>query len=185
MRRRYAVTALVGLVACRFGGPSGNPGAYVTFPEDGGADATASADDEGGPPAPPDDATTMVPGDDANAGQDGSTGDAPTTETPDSQACSATVAICDPIHNTGCNGLQQCDVDPSHPATPTGVCLFASPADASACTSPVFTATCGGGSTCVSGGCRALCFCDTDCPAGQCCSDTSGPTGFILCRPCP
>jgi hypothetical protein len=40
------VGALVaGLTACRFGGPSGNPSAYVSFPDDATALLEASADD--------------------------------------------------------------------------------------------------------------------------------------------
>jgi hypothetical protein len=183
MKRRHAVAALVGLVACRFGGPSGNPAAYVTLPDDGGVDATATGDD-GGSPAPPDDATATPLGDDAT-GDDGPSGDATSAEASDGRSCSGTVAVCDPIHNTGCNGLQQCDVDPSHTTSPTGVCLLADPADAGACMAPLFTATCAARSTCVSGACRQLCLCDADCPTGQCCSDTSGPAGFTLCAPCP
>jgi hypothetical protein len=184
MRRRYAIAGLVGLVACRFGGPSGDPRAYVAFPEDGGSDATSPPDD-GASAAPLDDATTVSSGDDANGEENASTGDAPTSETGDGGACSGMVAVCDPIHNTGCNGLQQCDVDPSQTTTPTGLCLFASPAEGGPCTSTLFTESCAPRSTCVSGACRELCFCDVDCPTGQCCSDTSGPTGFTLCQPCP
>jgi hypothetical protein len=193
MKRRYAIAGLVGLAGCRFGGPSGDPGAYVTFPEDGGVDATSPADD-GGSTGPRDDAPTAPPDDDATGddgpgddgpGGDASTGDATASETDDGHACSGTVAVCDPVHNTGCNGLQQCDVDPSQTTTPTGLCLFASPAEGGPCTSTLFTESCAARSTCVGGACRELCFCDADCPTGQCCSDTSGPPGFALCAPCP
>jgi hypothetical protein len=184
VKPRHAIAGLVGLVACRFGGPSGDPRAYVAFPEDGGSDATSSADDGASPP-PADDATTVPPGDDASGEEDASTGDETAGETSDGKACSGTVAVCDPIHDTGCNGLQQCDVDTSQATTPTGLCLFASPAEGGPCTSTLFTESCAPRSTCVSGTCRELCFCDADCPAGQCCSDTSGPAGFALCQPCP
>lgn len=62
---------------------------------------------------------------------------------------------------------------------------FADVLEAGACTASFFSESCPPKSTCVDGGCRELCFCDADCPAGQCCSDTSGPPGFTLCRPCP
>ncbi len=191
MKRRYAIAALAGLVACRFGGPTADPDGYVAFPdaaEGGRVDAASFADDGGSPPALGDD-TTVPSGDDANGGDapagDAATGDAPRSETTDGGACSGTVAVCNPVRNTGCNPLQQCDVDPSQTTTPTGLCLFASAAEGGPCTSTIFTESCPPQFTCVSGGCKELCFCNADCPTGQCCSDTSGPPGFTLCRPCP
>jgi hypothetical protein len=189
---RLKIVGVAGLVACRIGGPTADPNGYVAFP-DGAA--------EGASPAPMDDAATVSSGDDGDdsvggdandsstsvsSGDGGNTGDGPASvTTTDGGACSRTVAVCDPVHNTGCNSLQQCDVDPYQTTTPTGLCVFASPAEGSPCLSTIFTESCRAGFTCVSGNCRALCFCNADCPTGQCCSDTSGPPAFSLCSPCP
>jgi hypothetical protein len=203
---RFNIVGLAGLVACRFGGPSADPDAYVAFPDAAevgaspvplGDDTTLSSGDEGGNTAGgdansgdanTDDAfTTAASADDATA-HDASTGDAPSGDasyTREGAACTGAVAVCDPVHNTGCNSLQQCDVDPTQTTTPTGLCVFASPAEGGACLSTIVTESCPPEFTCVGVECRQLCFCDTDCPTGQCCSDTSGPPGFTLCRPCP
>ncbi len=167
-----------GLAACRIGGPSANPDQYVAYPD-------AMSDGSGGEPsgddatmvAPPDDATVGPSGDDAGSfGDDGGEGDG---------GCALTVAVCDPIHNTGCDPLHQCDVNTLVPTPPTGLCVFGGTTDAGACTSSLLNETCEPGSTCVDGGCRQLCACNGDCPAGECCSDTSGPPGFTMCRACP
>lgn len=194
MRLRRGAIVLVGLGACRFGGPSANPYAYVSFPEEGGVDAS-SADDGGGSGAPPSDATTGPPGSDGARSDDGASGDDASGEDAGGDAssgaaeggsCAATVAVCNPVHNTGCNPLQQCDVDVSQTTTPTGLCVFNGGAsDTGPCSSSIVSESCPPQFTCVGSGCRELCFCDADCPAGQCCSDTSGPQGFTLCRPCP
>jgi hypothetical protein len=174
VKRRYALS-LAGLVACRFGGPSANPDQYVAF-----ADATAdrapalmttTPGDDGGSTMPVDDAAEAPP----DAGLDDAT----------EGGCSSTVAVCDPVHNTGCNPLQQCDVNPLQTNMPTGQCVLGGSMDAGLCIASIFTESCAPGSTCVDGGCRQLCFCNADCAPGQCCSDTSGPPGFTLCRPCP
>jgi hypothetical protein len=184
-----ATVALATLAACRFGGPSGNPAEYITYPDDAESqDAEGAQDtpDGQGPTSGGDDATlvatdgaTQVAGDDSAADDVSNGDDAPS-------GCGPTIAVCNPIHNTGCNPLQQCDVDTTQTMAPTGVCVFNSGADAGGpCTTSIFTESCAPQSTCVSGACRALCFCDTDCPVGDCCSDTSGPAGFTLCQKCP
>ena len=179
----------VALAACRFGGPSGNPSEYVTYPSDAessdaqdpGSSGGGGGSDDATVVARPDATGGGVPGgDDASFGDEGSFGDDA------AGGCGATIAVCDPVHDTGCNPLQQCDVDTTQKATPTGVCVFNSGVDGSAsCTTSIFTESCPPHSTCVNGDCRAVCFCKADCPVGQCCSDTSGPTGFTLCQPCP
>jgi hypothetical protein len=180
MKWRCAVwLALV--AACRFGGPSAKPEEYVSL-----IDAAAEAgrflpgDDAGSSSpigegsAPPDD--VGMPGD------GGVFDDAIATE---EAACSVSVAVCDPVHNTGCNPLQQCDINPLQMSAPTGQCVFGGAADAGFCTVSIVNESCAPKSTCVDGGCRQLCSCNADCPAGQCCSDRSGPAGFSLCRTCP
>jgi hypothetical protein len=188
-----ATVALATLTACRFGGPSGNPAEYITYPDDAESqDAEAGQDtpDATEPTGGGDDATvvatdgaTQVAGDDS--GGDDSSDDV-TNGDDASSGCGPTIAVCNPIRNTGCNPLQQCDVDTTQTMTPTGVCVFNSGADAGGpCTTSIFTESCLPQSTCVSGACHALCSCDTDCPVGDCCSDTSGPAGFTLCQKCP
>jgi hypothetical protein len=187
-----ATVGLAALTACRFGGPSGNPAAYVTYPDDA---ESQDADDAGGGQDTPDgqgassgdgDATVVVADGATQVAADDSGGDDTSNGDDASSGCGPTVAICDPVHNTGCNPLQQCDVDTTQTMTPTGVCVFNSGADAGGpCTTSIFTESCPPEATCVSGACRAVCFCDTDCPAGDCCSDTSGPAGFTLCQKCP
>ncbi len=190
MKRRLALAALVGFVSCRFGGPSANPDDYVAF--DAGADASM-ADARG---SQGDDAAVAATDGAVAAGDAASPGDAtPPDEASDAStpdgvaeggACSAAVAVCDPVHNTGCNPLQQCDVDTTQTSTPTGLCLFNSSTEGGgACTMSIVSESCAPKQTCVGGACKALCFCSADCPTGQCCSDTSGPQGFTLCGACP
>lgn len=181
-RWRYAL-ALPALVGCRLGGPTGSPDEYVAFPSDAAIDGTA-----GGMTVFGDDATGAASDDGTGAtGDDGGGDDA--DDFASDAGCTSTVAVCNPVHNTGCNPLQQCDVNPTPPTPgmPTGNCVFGSGSDAGAagaCTMSVFTESCAAGSTCVDGGCRQVCFCNADCPTGQCCSDTSGPAGFTLCGAC-
>jgi hypothetical protein len=188
MKRCLALAPIAVLVSCRFAGPSSNPDEYVAF--DTGADAAL----EGAQGSQGDDAavapTDVAAGDDASPGDAPPQGDARDASTPDAVveggACAATVAVCDPVKNTGCNPLQQCDVDTTQTSRPTGLCVFNSGSEGGgACTMSFVSESCPPQHTCVSGACRALCFCNGDCPAGQCCSDTSGPHGFTLCGPCP
>jgi hypothetical protein len=177
--------ALAALTACKLGGPSGDPEAYVPSPSDASTSTGAlDASAEDGSPPPAGEASTQ---DEPGVLDDGlldSSGFDDAQASTCSDAASA-IAVCDPIHDTGCNPFQQCDVDPSQTTTPAGLCLFYSAADGGACSATVFTETCPARSTCVGGACRTLCACAGDCPAGECCSDTSGPPGFTLCAPCP
>jgi hypothetical protein len=189
MRCRCALSfagSLAGLVACRIGGPTESPDEYVSFP-DATADhavalmTTPTGDD--GPSTPPGAATgSDAPADDLEGG--GGDFDSALDDLSDG-GCSSTVAVCDPVHNTGCNPFQQCDIDPSQASTPTGLCLFGGGTDAGTCLATIFTESCPPNSTCVDGGCRTLCFCNGDCPVGECCSDRSGPPGFTMCGGCP
>jgi hypothetical protein len=183
-----AIALTLAPAACRFGGPSGDPSAYETFPSDGGQDATADADAS----APPSDLDAAEDAGDDAGSDDGETGagdgpvDAPAEARASSDACGGTIPVCDPIHDTGCNPFQQCDVDPSQTSTPTGLCVFnGGSSDGAPCSSSVLNESCPPEFTCSSGECRPLCACDADCPIGQCCSDTTGPAGFVLCAPCP
>jgi hypothetical protein len=181
MKRRCAMSLAL-VAACRFGGPSAKPEEYVAL-TDAAAEAGRSPEgipgDDAGSSLPP--AEGSAPPDDTGMPGDGGVLDDATEE----GACSASVAVCDPVHNTGCNPLQQCDISPLQTSVPTGQCVFGGAADSGLCTVSIVNESCAPRSTCVDGGCRQLCFCNADCPAGQCCSDRSGPAGFSLCRPCP
>jgi hypothetical protein len=192
VKRCLALVPIGVLVSCRFGGPSANPDDYVAF--DAGADAVL-ADEQG---SQGEDAAVARTDADASgaSGADASPGDAtPPDEASDAStadgvveggACAVAVAVCDPVHNMGCNPLQQCDVDTSQTSTPTGLCVFNSGSEGGGvCTMTFVSESCAPKHTCASGVCRALCFCNADCPSGQCCSDTSGPRGFTLCQTCP
>ena len=188
---------LLVLLGCRTGGPSADPLAYVETAVDAtdatqGAPAPAddgSALDDSFTPSP-DDAMNPTSDDAGSSAADGGgVGDGAAGDAPVGSACMPTVAVCDPVHNTGCNPLQQCDVDSQNTTAskPTGLCVFpgGGSVDASPCTATFVNESCAPKSTCVSATCRLLCFCTSDCPTGQCCSDTSGPLGFRLCRTCP
>jgi hypothetical protein len=191
---------LLSLAACRFGGPSGDATAYVGYPPDAsgddgaamapgaddsvspGGDAQPSGADDTGPISSDD---STPPGDDAGNGDDGA---APGGDS-EGGSCSPQVSVCDPVHNTGCIG-QQCDVNPLTSATaPAGTCIFgpgasdASIPDGSLCYASAFTESCPAKTTCFNGACQQLCFCDPDCPSGQCCSK-AGPPGFKVCGSC-
>jgi hypothetical protein len=175
---RYGLA--VALAACRVGGPSANPDDYVAVldaaVDSGGTPMTLKSGDDS-VPASDGDAGVALPSDDAAGDNEGGA-------TPGDASCSSTVAVCDPVHNTGCNPFQQCDVNPLQASMPTGQCVLGGTQDAGACTVSIFNESCAPGSTCVDGGCRHLCFCNADCPVGECCSDPSGPHGFTLCGAC-
>jgi hypothetical protein len=173
---------LAGLVACRFGGPSANPDQYVDYPDatsDGPTISTTIPPGDDGTSTPSgDDETGAPPGDDGGSDSDSGFDDR------SDAGCSSTVAVCDPVHNTGCNPFQQCDVGALQGTMPAGNCVFGGTAEASACTMSLINESCPPKSTCVDGGCQQLCFCNADCPVGQCCSEP-GPPGFSLCGACP
>jgi len=100
-------------------------------------------------------------------------------------------AICDPVKNTGCLvPFSFCDIDPAQ-AVATGRCVFPwtttpLPDAGGSCFVDMMTDTCTPTSTCVEGSCRKICYCDTDCPGGQCCTEPApgSSTTFKLCAPC-
>jgi hypothetical protein len=190
---------LVGAAACRFGGPSADPNEYLAF-TDAAVDVSEDDGSSGGSNLTDSaleaelDATfegTAFDGAESgdSAAADDSTADSvaihPSPDgSPEAATCQPTASVCDPVHNTGCNPTQRCDVNSTQTQTPTGLCVFDSPSDAATCLATLFTESCGPGSTCVGGACRALCYCDSDCPTGQCCSGTAHAGGFVLCESC-
>jgi hypothetical protein len=192
VKRCLSLVPIGVLASCRFGGPSANPDQYVGF--DTGSDAAlddgqgSQGDDAAIAPADAD--ASVTTGNDASPTDATPPDDASDAGTPDrvveGGACTGAVAVCDPVHDTGCNPLQQCDVDTTQTSTPTGICVFNSASEGGgACTMSFVSESCPPRQTCVTGACRAVCFCNTDCATGQCCSDTSGPHGFTLCGACP
>ena len=103
--------------------------------------------------------------------------------------CGSAAAIpgCDPIRNTGCLAElgMQCDVDLAM-TKPSGVCVFsAPPTDPNSCINIPPVETCPAGQSCIGGRqCQRICLCDSDCDAGECCSERIGNSGFKSCRPC-
>lgn len=106
---------------------------------------------------------------------------------PSECAPSQPVSGCDPVRATGCPPLMQCDINVSA-KQPTGRCVFPQPTTPTpACMSSFVGESCESQWTCVNSTCRKLCYCDADCPSGECCSDESGPGPqgvFKLCEPC-
>lgn len=197
-RGRFLLCAL--LAGCTYGGPSGDPLSGFAADDRGGQSDVASS-----PSVPsqsssdePDAKVRSSSGSDAGKSNSGKPGDAGSSGSGSSSGGSASagnggsadacapakaVATCDPVRNTGCPPLTQCDIDTSA-SEPTGRCVFYSNPDGGECTSSFVNVGCSAQSTCVAGMCRKMCYCDSDCPQGQACSDTSGPGpsgAFKLC----
>lgn len=171
--------------ACRIGGPSADPRAYIEFPSDAGAAEDGSLSvDSGSDDASVADATVDVTSG-SDTGAEGAA-DAPGSDGGDGGACVRPDAgACDPIANAGCIALQ-CDIDTRF-TTPTGICVLASPlpnAPGTSCTQVSGSVSCQPGYTCYGGTCQKVCFCNADCSSGQCCNGSAGTTGFGLCSAC-
>jgi len=192
------------LLACKYGGSDDDPlmglepGSAAEPDALGGlmGDDVMSSNDASVAPSPAKPPTTSGS---ADAGKPPTTGSVdagvatgkPTTpanpSTP-ANACGPATAIatCDPVRNTGCPPLTQCDIETSATVA-TGRCVFYQATPGVPCSSSFVNVTCDAQNTCVGGECRKMCYCDSDCPPGNCCNDTSGPgpSGvFKLCRPC-
>ncbi|MDD9936340.1 MAG: hypothetical protein OXT09_22200 [Myxococcales bacterium] len=140
-----------------------------------GIDSGAAPSGTDAGPAAPD------AGDHAADVQDGGLGAAADA----SAACEhPAIGVCDPVANTGCPpelGMQ-CAVDLAN--TLAGYCIFASPPTILPCLNTLVTESCAAGSACVDGECRRLCFCDSECEAGQCCNGPIAAHGFSACGDC-
>ena len=168
------------------GGMSGTGGTG----DPGGTSGTGGTSNSGG-------AGTATGGDaGTDGGAAGNTGGGGTGDSggppPTPGSCQPAVppVICDPVKNVGCLvPVSFCDID-STQVVAAGRCVFPwtmSPVPAPpACFVDPVTDTCMPTSTCVNGTCRKLCYCDTDCQAGECCTEPApGPSGaFKLCEPC-
>lgn len=186
-------------VACTYGGSDDDPLMGLspgerTDPEASGDLGTGDDSSTPSPSTPmtPATPTTPTPGGGAQQNQPPTkvTADAgmSTTPTKPADGCgpATPVETCDPVRNTGCPPLTQCDIETSA-TTPTGRCVFFQATPGVPCSSSFVNVTCDAQNTCVAGACRKMCYCDTDCPPGNCCKDSSGPgpSGvFKLCTPC-
>jgi hypothetical protein len=179
------------LNGCRFGGPSGDPSAYVSFVDDGGDTGSAEADSAMEMLAMDADLVNEMSVDTSMS--DVAPAEASGGDSGDSALCAppASIPVCDPLANTGCT-LLQCDIDITM-STPTGVCVLGAAvpaAEGAACTQTSGSTGCQAELTCFGGSCRKICFCDSDCQGdggatGSCCSDSYSTTGFKLCAACP
>ncbi len=159
--------------ACRFGGPSGTA-TEVTDPVEAGEDGSAEEDredarDEDDVSPPP---SVGFPPDSVD-------------DEPAFGACGpATVPGCDPVRGTNCApGISQCIADPGA-AEPAGRCVFPGMATAAGCDENGLFTTCPPLFTCKAGACRKYCYCDSDCPPGDTCSESSGQDNTGLFKLC-
>jgi hypothetical protein len=132
---------------------------------------------------------TVAPDSDAGFAPNPTRDAGATPATADAVSCGSAqdIKVCNPIRNTGCAEAlgMQCDVD-LLAATLSGQCVFSAPApDGSACLNIPPTETCPAGHTCVNlSECKKLCTCDSDCDAGDCCTERLGESGWKTCAHC-
>jgi hypothetical protein len=172
------------IVACRLGGPEGDPSALTDAPGTP-LEAPTNADVTGvnGAPAsePPSDSVEVDRIDEDGRPDDIQTGSASADASapPPSESCAPPPGLlCDPVANTGCLPLMQCIADPSG-GVETAHCVFAGVPLGTACTRDALSTTCPPGQACILGQCREYCYCDADCEAGECGNQAT----FGLCTP--
>jgi hypothetical protein len=156
----------------------------IRDPERATAGAPARPDGGGAGDGADHDAATPTDGGSNDAGP---ANDAGAIDHAGAQCAPVAVTDCNPVTNEGCPAslMMQCAVN--HAAVLTGYCIFFSgppPAFGDACLNTVVTESCPPTSTCVVDRCRELCFCDSDCEAGQCCAEPLEATGFKVCGDC-
>lgn len=195
----FAAMAFVTVVGCTFGGSHEDPqmgtdSDPVSFDGSLASDPRASASASSSAASPSSSATKAPSVSDGGSKLSTPSADASRPRVDANSlangcAPSAPIDTCDPVRNTGCPPLMQCDID-TGATKATGRCVFQAEADASvadSCSATFVSETCAAQSTCVSNQCRKMCYCDGDCPRGQCCNDASGPGpagAFKLCSPC-
>lgn len=201
-RARYLgiVLACVGVLSgCRINRGGSGPLPIEDRPFDAGQPETTPP---ATPAAPAMDSSPVVDALDAGASdsglapaEDAGSAIAPTPDAAappdadDNAGCGKALKVdgCNPIANTGCAAElgMQCDVD-LLASTLSGLCVFsAPPPDGGACLNIPPTESCPPGHTCVDfSECKKLCACDSDCDAGDCCSERLGDHGFKTCSPC-
>jgi hypothetical protein len=190
MKGLVCATSLL-LAACRLGGPSADPGQVFEVGDVASAVADGEAGSSGGS-SPTEDAGTVVgttadgavtiPGDEVDAADEFDASDELDAAAPDASQCNTPLnpLSCDPVHGTGCDFLQQCDIDIDLPSLDAR-CVFSTPDDAGTCSSTIFSQSCPPPSTCAQGSCHTICLCDADCKSGEYCTPTNGATGFSYC----
>lgn len=179
-RNNVAVTVLVAVLGsggCRSGGPEANG-----LATDGGAVLSRGEPSVDG----------QVGGADSNVipGSDGGAGGVEAGSLPTENGCVPPVQsdVCDPVCNTGCEGLSRCDVTD---LPRSGKCIGAwVSGEGELCVKTPLTDPCAARLTCVDGACRRLCYRDADCAApGSCCGQElflqGQPSGYKICVACP
>jgi hypothetical protein len=160
---------------CRVGGPSEDTAPYVISQPDGAPRADGDAD---GAVAP-----------DGGSDDDGG-GDPPDAQPdapdPGDGSCSPTFTstTCDPVCNTGCTGLNRCNIVDN--ATREGKCIGSwISGEGTGCIKTSITDPCAQKLSCVEGKCARLCYRDSECTtAGTCCNKDIASTGYKMCSPC-
>lgn len=172
MRQRFSIAlALVFVVGCAFGGSDEDPRKEVVIGDagdevDASTDAEATLDGDVDAHQPADTDAALMP--------------------PESCEPGAPINTCDPVRNTGCLPVTQCDVDVDSTMA-KGRCVFPEMQSGTSCTASFLSTTCPAKSACLAGVCRKLCWCSRDCGAGECCraAPSLGPSAaFRLCEPC-
>jgi hypothetical protein len=159
---------------CRVGGPSEDTAPYVISMPDG---APANDGDAGG-----------AVGSDGGGGDDGAVDppDAkPDAPDPGDGGCSPTFTstTCDPVCNTGCTGLDRCNIVDN--ATHEGKCIGSwISGEGEFCIKTSITDPCAQKLSCVDSKCARLCYHDSDCTkAGTACNKDVASTGYKMCGP--
>lgn len=205
MKKTWLLMCAIWLASCRLGGPSPEAlwvdelGGASSVQLDAGSTSEQAEPEQSDPVQPvatmrsdaggstgTADAGTRAP---ATAGKPAASSPVPdsTDAGADALSCgqSATIAVCDPIANTGCSkelGMQ-CDVD-LLASSLSGICVFSAPRDGPCVAIPP-TESCPAGETCIDGDrCHKICLCDTDCDSGSCCNTPLGGAGFMVCGSC-
>lgn len=188
MNLRVATMSVL-LASCTFGGSDEDPTnglSPVQVNIDGGEPSTDGDDADDDEPMTRLDASSSRP--DSSVRGDASAGDSGARDggakDGGSTICKAPTAhvVCDPVNNTGCNPFAQCDVDPDGMSA-SGRCVYWT-ISLGGCSANALNETCDPKNTCVNNTCRKLCYCDSDCPSGQKCSEAApGPAGPVkLCK---
>jgi hypothetical protein len=169
--------ACVMVAGCAFGGGSDDPtDGVVTLALDAGEPSSADEGDDDVPVVVRD-ASTL----DATVRSDAGSADAGKADAGNKCGPDKALAMCDPVKNTGCTLVWQCDLNTAGTAQ-AGRCVLFNPLSLGGCGADDLSTTCAGGSACISNACQQLCYCDSDCDMGKKCKGTApgaaGPVKF-------
>jgi hypothetical protein len=185
---RLALTFVLSLLGCRFGGAEGDAlelvEPWVNAELDAG-DSAAPSEDEPDPPRLPTPAIDSGAPPSSNADGDAATDAEVALDAGEALECRApTFTGCDPVRNTGCSpGLTQCVAVPTA-VSPTGQCVLSGVTAETPCSESPFSTSCPPQHGCVGGRCSKYCACDSDCPASATCSEALQDGGASDVRAC-